>query len=344
MKRILDREEVKAIIDRRAHHAAIPTMQLCWRGEGLIEKYGDSLVALEKEYPEDLVTVYYQEPGYSVSYTKNPEYRFGFKDYSNVAAHGAGQTQDLIGDWSELDEFLEKFPDPYEPHVFDGVAEAAKRERAKGRYCVGMWWRLFHEKFWAIRGMENLMLDYYDNMENLKIMGRKFLEYYKVIIERYAECGVDAIFSSDDLGHQKGPMMSPAVFEELYFPLYKEFIAHVHKCGMHFILHSCGDNSLLMPYLAEAKLDVFHPIQVGCMDMRETAEKYGERMSFLAGVDVQHVLPEDSPEQVKAWLEKMVETLYKEKGGLLVAAGNGIMPDTPLENIEMMLKTLNSYR
>ncbi len=343
MKRILDREEVKAIIDRRAHHAAIPTMQLCWRGEGLIEKYGDRLLALEKEYPEDLITFYYQEPGYGVSPTKNPEYRYGYKDYSRVAAHGAGQTQDLI-DWSELDEFLEKFPDPHEPHVFDGIPEAVKKQKDTGRYCVGMWWRLFHEKFWALRGMENLMLDYYDNMDCLKIMGQKFLEYYKVIVERYAECGVDAIFSSDDLGHQRGPMMSPEIFETLYFPLYKELIEHIHKCGMHFILHSCGDNSLLMPYLAEAKLDVFHPVQAGCMDMQETAEKYGEKMSFLVGVDVQHLLPEGSLEEVRAGLEKMVQIFYKEKGGMLVAAGNGIMPDTPFENIEFMLKMLNSYR
>lgn len=344
MIRLIGRDEVKAVIERKAVDAPIPRMRCNWRGEGLIEKYGANLEILEQEYPDDVFMVYYREPGYSISNNANPEYRFGFKDYSDIAKHGTGNAQDLIADWSELDEFLEKFPDPNEPHVFDEVAEQVKCEKAKGRYCVGMWWRLFHEKFWAMRGMENLMMDYYDDMQSLKIMGRKFLDFYKVTIERYAEIGVDAIFSSDDLGHQAGPMMSPAVFEELYFPLYKEFIEHVHKCGMHFILHSCGDNSLLLPYLVEAKLDVFHPIQAGCMDLQETADTYGDKMTFLAGVDVQHLLPEGSPEEVQKGLEKMINILYKKNGGLLMAAGNGIMPDTPIENIETMLKTLSKYR
>ena len=67
------------------------------------------------------------------------------------------------------------------------------------------------------------MLDYYDAMDELKIVGRRILEFDKVIIDRFAALGFDGIFTSDDLGHQTGPMMSPAVFRELYLPLYEEF-------------------------------------------------------------------------------------------------------------------------
>ena len=66
--------------------------------------------------------------------------------------------------------------------------------------------------------MENLMMDYYDNMDGLKIICRHLTDYYKVIIDRFKELDFDGIFTSDDLGHQSGPMMSPEIFEELYFP------------------------------------------------------------------------------------------------------------------------------
>jgi uroporphyrinogen decarboxylase len=192
--------------------------------------------------------------------------------------------------------------------------------------------------------MENLMIDYYENMDELKLLGRRMLDFYRVIIDKYAALGFDGIFTSDDLGHQTGPMMSPSIFQELYLPLYKEFISYVHGKGMHVFLHSCGDNTKLMEYLIEAGLDVFHPIQTGCMDEGETASKFGSRISFLAGVDVQHLLPEGSAEEVRQGIREPIDTLYKPEGGLLLAAGNGIMPDTPLENIEVMLTELSLYK
>jgi uroporphyrinogen decarboxylase len=192
--------------------------------------------------------------------------------------------------------------------------------------------------------MENLMIDYYENMDELKILGRKLLDFYKVIVDRYAALGFDGIFTSDDLGHQTGPMMSPAIFEELYFPLYKEFISHVHSKGMHVFLHSCGDNTKLMDYLIEAGLDVFHPVQKGCMDEVATAKAFGDKISFLAGIDVQHLLPEGSVDEVHKEIRKFIDAFHKPEGGLLLAAGNGILLDTPLENIEAMLEEICTYK
>ena len=57
--------------------------------------------------------------------------------------------------------------------------------------------------------------------------------------------------------------------------------------GMHVFLHSCGDNTLLMDDLIGAGLDVFHPVQKGCMDMEAPARRFGDRLTFLAGIDVQ---------------------------------------------------------
>jgi uroporphyrinogen decarboxylase len=39
----------------------------------------------------------------------------------------------------------------------------------------------------------------------------------------------------------------------------------------------------------------------------------------------------------------MINIFYKPEGGLLLAAGNGIMPDTPFENIQAMLETISEY-
>jgi uroporphyrinogen decarboxylase len=335
MRKALTREQVKMVIERTGCEG-VPNMLIKWWGDGLAEKYGDDLYRMAEKYPEDICLVWYQEPGYAVSPNSNPEYRFGYKtDYSNAEHHSIGHSVVLLPDWEELDQFLAHFPDPNEAGNFNGIEEQVRY--ADGRYVAGGWWRLFHERFWSIRGMENLMLDYYDNMEGLKIIGKRLIEFYKIIIDRYSFAGCDAIFSSDDLGHQHGPMMSPTIFHELYYPLYKELIDYIHSKGMKFFLHSCGDNSLLMEDLIEAGVDVFHPVQKWCMDMQETADKYGDRMTFLVGMDVQHILVEEKPEQVRQEIRQLKSIFNRPEGGLILAMGNGILPDTPLENIEAAL-------
>ncbi len=338
----MTKAQVKAAIERRGSEK-IPLVLHKWWGQGLQEKYGDRLEKMAAKFPEDILTTMYTAPGEDASPLPDQSYRWGYKDdYSQAATHSIGESKVLLPDWSELQQFLDDFPDPQQPQAFDLVEGSLPP--ADGRYRLGGWWRLYHERFWGIRGMENLMLDYYDHMDNLKRVGRHLLDFYKVIVDRYAGLGFDGIFTSDDLGHQYGPMMSPAVFEELYFPLYKDFIDHVHRRGMHVFLHSCGDNTLLMPYLIEAGLDVFHPIQTGCMDEKAAAAEFGDQISFLAGVDVQHLLPEGNADEVRAGVRGLIDALYKPMGGLLLGAGNGIMPDTPLENIEAMLEEMSLYK
>lgn len=339
MRERLTRQQVIDVIEGR-NSTDVPLFFHKWWGMGLEETYGSALHEMAAPYPDDILGVFYAGPGDIDSYLENPEYRWGYKDYSNAESHSIGERKVLLEDWSELEQFLAGFPSSHEPGIFDEPKRQAEAAPAD-LYKLGCFWCLFHERFWNIRGMENLMMDYYDAMDKLKILGRRLLDYYKEIVDQFAELGYDGIFTSDDLGHQTGPMMSPDTFHELYFPLYKEFAEYVHSKGMHLFLHSCGDNSLLMEDLCQAGVDVFHPIQKGCMDMEDTVEKYGKRISFLAGFDVQYMICNGTAEEVRQEVRDIKAIFQKHGGRLLMAAGNGIMSDTPLENIDAMLDEMS---
>lgn len=335
----LSREQVIRVLARE-NSQDIPVVFHTWWGQGLDDKYGTALAALESDFPADIFTSFYLDPGDEVSATDNPQYRWGYRDdYPNASHRGIGHQIELLTDWDDLDLLLADFPDPAEPGVFEQTV--IESGMADGRFRLGCWWRFLHERFWAIRGMENLMLDYHDNMGKLKILGRKIVDFHKGIADRFADLGFDGIFVSDDLGHQTGPMMSPDTFEELYFPLYREFAAHLHSKGMYFFLHTCGDNTLLMDYLIQAGVDVIHPIQKGCMDWDAVADTYGSRITFMAGMDVQHILPAGSPAEVRDEVRHMIRTFHRPDGGMILSAGNGILPDTPLANIRAMLEQMH---
>jgi hypothetical protein len=62
----------------------------------------------------------------------------------------------------------------------------------------------------------------------------------------------------------------PEIFREFIKPYYARIGAACREQGMHWWLHSCGNNARIgtniMGDLAEVGLDVFHPVQKGTMD------------------------------------------------------------------------------
>ena len=164
------KEDVRKVIERKGG-SGIPLFLHKFWGIGLEEKYGERLKEMAADYPDDIIGLFYRDPGLAVSSNKNPSYRWGYRmDYSDSEKHSIAESIVLLPEWEELGDFLKDFPDPNEEGTFDHLKP--RMESADGRYMLGCWWGLFHETLWAIRGMENLMIDYYENMDNLKITGK----------------------------------------------------------------------------------------------------------------------------------------------------------------------------
>ena len=137
--------------------------------------------------------------------------------------------------------------------------------------------------------------------------------------------------------------MSPELFREMIKPYYVRVGRVLRELGLHWWLHSCGNNTPLLDDLIEAGVDVFHPVQKGTMDEVAVAREYGGRMTFLVGFDVQHILQEATPEGVRAEVRHLIDTFDRPDGGMCMAAGNGIVAGTPLENIEAFLNETMRY-
>jgi uroporphyrinogen decarboxylase len=126
-------------------------------------------------------------------------------------------------------------------------------------------------------------------------------------------------------------------------PYYARIGQLLRKHGLHWWLHSCGNNTAILGDLIEVGLDVFHPVQKGTMDEVAVAREFGDRLTFLAGIDVQHVLQEQDPARVRQEVRFLIDTFDRPGGGMCIAAGNGIVAGTPYENIEAFLSEAVEY-
>jgi len=330
----LPREEVVKAVDHRAP-ARVPMIMAKWWGEGLHEQYGQRLAEFDR-YPDDADLI--MIPSFDV---QQMDLSWRGEDSPQSRAMDAGG---VLPDWKHLDEFIARLPDPEAPGLLDGIKERAEQVRSAGRYMLFGFWNLFFEKPWSLRGMENLMLDYYLHPGEVHRLHDALCTLYVGLIRRAArELRPDGFWTSDDLGNQRQLMMKPEHFRDLLQPYYRRVGDACRDVGVHFWLHSCGNNTEILGDLIEAGVHVFHPVQKHTMDERAVAREFGGRMSFLAGFDVQHILQEGTPDQVRAEVRYLIDTFDRPEGGMCLAAGNGIVAGTPFANIRAYLDEAFRY-
>ncbi len=327
----LPRLEVIKAVERR-HPRRIPLVLAKFWGEGFETDHGELLSRFDR-YPEDVIMAMIDP--------------IRFDDMNlpwDVHQSGAHDTRQVLDNWERLDEFIAHFPTPEGDPYFEKVAYMADYARENDLYFIFGWWGFFFERPWAIRGMTNLLQDYVLHPEQVHKLYDALCETYLAYL-RYAirEFSPDGFFTSDDLGHQNQMFVSRKMFSTFHLPRYKRIGALLKERGLHWWLHSCGNNYGIMGDLADAGVNVFHPVQKHTMDEKQVAQEFGDRMSFLAGFDVQQILPNGTPEEVRKEVRFLIDTFDRPEGGMCIAAGNGILPGTPLDNIEAFLEEALIY-
>lgn len=326
----LKREQVINVIEGRGEAKRVPLLYDIWIYDNVFENNPRKREAWISRYPCDVDEVFLQMPGM----TKGPEEDtdFFWSAPGKTCTGGRGlDDQCLIEDWEDAEDFYRTFPDPMSPALITG-----KKDK-DGRYLLGRWWYCFFERLWSLRGMENALTDFYLYPQEVHRLFARLTEFYMKSMERAVkELKVDGFFVSDDIGTQTAPFFSLDVFREFFKPYYKKLIHKAHELGTHFWLHSCGNIELFLPEFIEIGLDVLHPIQKNTMKEQEIAEKYGDQICILAGLDVQYLMAFGSPEEVREEIGFLMDTYQRPEGRFMMTMGNGSTPDWKLENLEAM--------
>ena len=248
-----------------------------------------------------------------------------------------------IRDWSQLDHVLDHWPDPGLPEIF--AWEPANAASLAGCRYLGIYWAYcLYERLWTLRGMENILCDFYENPEPVHRLLDAITDFHCAVIRRGArELGARGVWTTDDIGTQTGPMFGYDIFRTFFRDRYARMIRTAHENGMHFWLHSCGNIELFLDDLVSLGLDVLHPVQKYAMDERKIARLYGDRLAFWAGMDVQQILPFGTPEEVRKEVRFLIDTFDRPDGGCMITAGNGVTPDVPLENLRAFYDETYAY-
>lgn len=336
----LTREEMKSLIAGNGVRRPAIAMGHWMHIDEMKEEDQPVIEKLFEEYPEDVVVFYVKKPalfddtGSKYTWCDVPN-----ADPSIGRSGPVGIDEVSAISWETYDQISPECPDVNEPTMYCNAPEEDGRYRMAW-LSNGPW-----QKVTDYRGLTNGLMDLYMEPERMHNIARRVTDFFKACIVRgVKEANIDAVAFGDDLGMQKGPFMSPEMFEEFYFPYYKEICDCAHAHGIHVWLHTCGDVRLLIPYFIKAGIDVLHPIQKYALDEVEIANTYKDDLSFWAGMDLQRILPFGSKEEVIQEVHHFIDTFYqKGKGKMIFTLNNRIQDNVPIENYVTFIKEAYRY-
>jgi len=188
-----------------------------------------------------------------------------------------------------------------------------------------------------VRGWERFFLDMVERPEWAHLLCRTFTDFY---LEDYTRAAtvtggrIDLYLVISDLGGQRGPLISHEMFREFVAPYLREVFDRIHELGGRALFHSCGAIEGFIPGLIELGVDVLDPIQPTGPEMapEHLQAKYGDRLCFHGGIDMQHLLPRGTVEEVRAEARRYCDVLG-EGGGYILGPAHLFQPDVPPENI-----------
>ena len=147
----------------------------------------------------------------------------------------------------------------------------------------------------------------------------------------------DIGYITEDMGFSNGPFFSPAFYKEIIFPSHKRWCDYLHSKGMKSMLHTCGDNRLLMPQFAEAGFDILNPLeQKAGMDIYRIKKDYGERMTLWGGIDVKTIVSGDMDKLHDEIRDKT--NFAKQGGGFIFGSDHSIPENVPMQHYLQMVE------
>ncbi len=167
------------------------------------------------------------------------------------------------------------------------------------------------------------------------------LENYLAAVGPY----IDIILFGDDLGMQRGPQISPAMYKEFFKPRHARLWRRAKELAdVKVMLHCCGGVRPLLDDLIDAGLDAINPVQISCNGMEAGALKadFGDRLTFWGGgCDTHKVLSFGTPDEIRRHVKDQVSILAPG-GGFIFQQVHNILANVPPENIIAMFDAVQS--
>ncbi len=194
---------------------------------------------------------------------------------------------------------------------------------------------LLFERAIHLLGLAEGLMAFLSEPERMHTLLDKMTSFHIRLAHAIMKSGVEGIRFTDDWGTQNNLFIDPDMWRTFIKPRQKSINDVVKQYGGYVFQHSCGHIGELVPDLIEIGVDVLDPCQPAANDIFGWKQEYGDRLSFMGGLDTQGYLTFGTPEEVELSVSRVVEVMARG-GGYIAAPSHTIT--LPEANREAMLR------
>ena len=198
-----------------------------------------------------------------------------------------------------------------------------------------------------LRGIQQTFVDLAQNPKIVEFIRDRvvnyFVEYNPKVFEA-ADGEVDMFMMGDDVGGQRGPLLSPEMWRRYFKDGFRTYVDIAHKYGLKVMYHTCGDVYALIPDFIDCGLDMLQSLQTQAtnMDIKRLKQEFGKDLSFQGGMDIQQVLPLGTPDDVREMVKYAADNT-KPGGGYFFGTAHNIQADTDMQNVVALFEAYHEY-
>ncbi len=250
----------------------------------------------------------------------------------------------------EIEEY-NGWPNPEDPIYIEGIHKIAKEVYEDTDYILCLdpaEAREMFSRYAKLRGFENLFIDMKRNPELFNALSEKILEINTDLMTVFLnEVGdyASVISFGDDFGAQRGPFLSPSDFRNFCKPYISHYFKVIKKLApkIKIIFHSDGAIFPLIGEIIDTGADILNPLQPDAsgMEPENLVKEFGGKVCFHGGIDVTHLLPRGSVEEIESAVLSRIGIL--KDSGYILAPSQAVGADIPPKNIQTMYNTGYNY-
>ena len=235
-------------------------------------------------------------------------------------------------------------PDLEAEYRFDEPKRSITRHHERGLAVLAMLDCTIFEMAWYMRSMQSLLMDFLQNEEFAGALLDRITEKRVVQARRFAELDADVICLGDDVGTQRGMLMSVSLWRRWLKPRLVRVInaARSVRPDVLIFYHSDGNILPIIPDLIEIGVDVLNPVQPECMDPADLKKRYGKQLSFWGTLGTQSTFPFGTPDDVRREVKERITTVG-EGGGLVMSPTHMVEPEVPWGNIIAFVEAVKEF-
>lgn len=186
--------------------------------------------------------------------------------------------------------------------------------------------------------------DYYSKTVEDPDFLEEFLDRYEAytlpVTELVLSYRPDAVFTAVSTCFKSGLAMRRQSAERFVLSRLEKQMSMIRASGVPAILHSDGDNSLLMDRWIEMGFAGIHPLEP-CpgFDIYKVKARWGDRICLFGNIDLTGVLSQGTPAEVVQDTLTHLEEL-SVGGGYICGSSHDVGEYVPLENVRALIETV----